>query len=125
MEDKKIVTLMVNECSEFHSLGESHENIKSVDEAIRLWKKIPTERMHGIKSIGIRVVEEDNSNDYEEMDVVVGRHMDLDMLHYYPDISENEKAIEMVKELQKKLPEIEVIGEMPGEAQVNRPRRHR
>ena len=31
VEDKK-VTLTVNECSEFHNLGESHENIETVAE---------------------------------------------------------------------------------------------
>ena len=30
-----LVTLSVYECSEFHSMGEVHEGIKSVDEA---WK---------------------------------------------------------------------------------------
>lgn len=65
MEDKK-VTLLVNECSEFHSYGEFHEDIKSVDEAIRLWKKIPPERLHGIKSIGIRVEDPKNPKDSVE-----------------------------------------------------------
>ena len=62
--------------------------------------------MHGIKSIGIRVADKSNPDDYSEMDVVVGKHMDLDMLHYYPDITENEKAMDMIKELHKKLPEL-------------------
>ena len=30
----------------------------------------------------------------------VGRRMDLEMLHYYPDIMENEKAVDMIRELQ-------------------------
>lgn len=113
MNNGKRVTLMVNECSEFHNLGESHENINTVAEAIHIWKRIPAERMHGIKSIGIRVEDKGNPDDYSEMDVVVGKHMDLDMLHYYPDIAENEKAMDLIKELHKKLPELEVRGEMP------------
>ena len=28
MENSKKVTLTVNECSEFHNIGESHENIR-------------------------------------------------------------------------------------------------
>ena len=39
MENNKKVTLTVNECSEFHSLGESHENIRTVDEAIQKTRK--------------------------------------------------------------------------------------
>ena len=99
MNNDKRVTLTVNECSEFHNLGESHENIYTVAEAIHIWERIPAERMHGIKSIGIRVADKSNPNNYSEMDVVVGKHMDLDMLHYYPDITENEKAMDMVREL--------------------------
>ncbi|MDD3185704.1 MAG: hypothetical protein PHT76_10445 [Anaerostipes sp.] len=38
------ITLKVKECSEFETLGECHENIESVSEAVRLRKKIPAER---------------------------------------------------------------------------------
>ena len=130
MNNDKRVTLTVNECSEFHNLGESHDNIYTVAEAIHLWERIPAERMDGIKSIGIRVADKSNPDDYSEMDVVVGKHMDLDMLHYYPDITENEKAMDMIKELHKKLPELEVRGEMPEsmgneQGQAIKGRRHR
>lgn len=86
--------------------------------------------MHGIKSIGIRVADKSNPDDYSEMDVVVGKHMDLDMLHYYPNIMENEKAMDMIKELQKNMPELEVRGEMPEsmgneQEQAIKGRRHR
>lgn len=111
MENNKKVTLKVNECSEFHSLGKSHEDIRTVDEAIHIWKRIPADRMHGIKSIGIRVEDKNNPEDYSEMDVVVGRRLDLDMLQYYPNIMENKKAMDMVKELHRKMLEIELIGE--------------
>lgn len=33
-EEKKVITLTVAECMEFHSMGEFHENIKSVAEAV-------------------------------------------------------------------------------------------
>lgn len=64
------------------------------------------------------------------MDVVAGRRMDLEMLQYYPDIMEKEKAMEFVKELERKIPELEVIGKLPeskaeSQEQVNRLRRHR
>lgn len=84
--------------------------------------------MHGIKAIGIRVEDSNDSDNYNEVDVVVGKHMDLDMLQYYPDITENEKAMDMVRELHRKMPELEVRGELPeGQVpeQANRPRRHR
>ena len=40
------------ECSEFPSLGEYHEGL-TLDEAIKIYEKIPEERMHGRKGIGI------------------------------------------------------------------------
>lgn len=105
VEDKK-VTLTVNECSEFHNLGESHENIRTVAEAVHIFQRIPAERMHGIKAIGIRVEDKSNSDNYYEVDVVVGKHMDFEMLQYYPDIMENEKAMDMIRELHRKMPEL-------------------
>lgn len=126
--DNKKVTLTINECSEFHNLGESHENIRTVEEAIHIFKKIPAERLHGIKSIGIRVEDPNDPDNYDEVDVVVGKHMDLEMLQYYSDITENEKAMDMVRELHRKMPELEVRGELPEmqvPEKVNRPRGHR
>mgnify|MGYP000735538792 CR=1 FL=1 len=46
-EEKKVITLTVAECMEFHSMGEFHENIKSVAEAVAKFKAIPPERMNG------------------------------------------------------------------------------
>ena len=83
--------------------------------------------MHGIKTIGIRVEDKNQPEKYDKIDVVGGKHMDLEMLQYYPDIMENEKAMDMIRELHRKMPELEEIGELPEqwETQVNRPRRHR
>ena len=50
------VTLTVSECGEFHNLGECYENIPTVDEAIAIWKQIPSERMNGIPAIGINIL---------------------------------------------------------------------
>lgn len=99
-----------------------------MEEAIRIFEHIPAERMHGIKAIGIRVEDSCDPDIYDEVDVVVGKHMDFEMLQYYPDITENEKAMDMVRELHSKMPEMEVRGEVPEvqvQEQVNRPRRHR
>lgn len=106
------VTLSVNECSEFHSMGESHEGIKSVDEAIRLWKRIPPERMNGIKSIGV-CLEADSIMDESEIDILTGNHFDLEILEYVPDILENKEVQEIIKELVEKMPEMEIRGRVP------------
>lgn len=46
------ITFYVAECMEFPILGEWHEEITSLQEAVALYEKIPAERMNGIKGIG-------------------------------------------------------------------------
>ncbi|MBQ9928169.1 MAG: nucleotidyltransferase domain-containing protein, partial [Lachnospiraceae bacterium] len=108
-----IVTLIVSECSEFHNLGEFHEGIETVEEAIKLYNQIPPERMNGIRGIGINVHTEGTER-YEdvEMDIVSGKVADLEILDYVPDITDEPKAIEMIVELIDKLPDIEVRGSL-------------
>lgn len=108
---EKTVTLTVSECGEFHSLGEFHENIAGVEEAIAVWKSIPPERMNGIPSIGINIHTEGTER-YEdvEMDILSGKVIDLEVLDYVPDITDDPKAIEVIEELIDKLPDIEVRG---------------
>lgn len=108
-----IVTLIVSECSEFHNLGEFHEGIETVDEAIKLYHQIPPERMNGIRGIGVNVHTE-GAECYEdvEMDIVSGKVADLEILDYVPDITDDPKAIEMIAELIDKLPDIEVRGSL-------------
>ena len=110
---EKTVTLTVAECGEFHSLGEFHENIASVEEAIAVWKSIPPERMNGIPSISINIHTEGTER-YEdvEMDILSGKVIDLEVLDYVPDITDDPKAIEVIEELIDKLPDIEVRGSL-------------
>lgn len=112
-EEKKTVTLTVAECSEFHNMGEFHENITSVAEAVAKFKEIPPERMHGIPAIGIRVADPKNPEDSVEMDVLIGKRIDLDMLRYVPDIAENWLAQQMIATLIHDMPEAQIEGEIP------------
>ena len=112
-EEKKTVTLTVAECSEFHNMGEFHENITSVAEAVAKFKEIPPERMHGIPAIGIRVADLKNPEDSVEMDVLIGKRIDLDMLRYVPDIVENWQAQQMIAALIHDMPEAQIEGEIP------------
>lgn len=112
-EEKKTVTLTVAECSEFHNMGEFHENITSVAEAVAKFKEIPPERMHGIPAIGIRVADLKNPEDSVEMDVLIGKRIDLDMLRYVPDIAENWQAQQMIAALIHDMPEAQIKGEIP------------
>ena len=112
-EEKKTVTLTVAECSEFHNMGEFHENITSVAEAVAKFKEIPPERMHGIPALGIRVADLKNPEDSVEMDVLIGKRIDLDMLRYVPDIAENWQAQQMIAALIHDMPEAQIEGEIP------------
>ena len=107
------VTLMVSECGEFHNLGEFYENIHTVEEAIAIWKQIPPERMHGIPAIGINVHRpgEENYMD-DEVDLLSGDRIDLEILEHIPSITGEPKAMEVIAELVAKLPEMEIDGVM-------------
>ena len=110
-KEKAEVTLTVSECGEFHNLGECYENIPTVDEAIAIWKQIPSERMNGIPAIGINIIERgaEPFEDYE-IDVLSGKRIDLGVLDYVPDIKNNPQAMEVITELVAKLPDMEIDG---------------
>ena len=114
MENEEVeVTLMVSECGEFHNLGEFYENIPTVEDAIAIWKQIPPERMHGIPAIGINVHrpgEETYMDD--EVDLLSGNRIDLEILEHIPSITSEPKAMEVIAELVAKLPEMEIDGVM-------------
>lgn len=113
------VTLTVAECGEFHNLGEFYENIPTVEEAIAIWKQIPPERMNGIPAIGIHIhrVGEENYVD-DEIDILSGKRIDLEILEYIPSIKNEPKAMEMVTELIAKLPNMEIDGVMSEEMEA-------
>lgn len=112
-EKQTVITLTVAEGGEFHNLGEYHEDIASVEEAIKIFNQIPPERMNGIRSIGINIHTE-GTESYEDtqMDIVSGRTADLEILDYVPDITDNPKAVAVIAELIDKLPDIGVRGSL-------------
>ena len=118
-KEKAEVTLTVSECGEFHNLGECYENIPTVDEAIAIWKQIPSERMNGIPAIGINIIERgaEPFEDYE-IDVLSGKRIDLGVLDYVPDIKNNPQAMEVITELVAKLPDMEIDGMMSEEMEA-------
>ena len=113
------VTLTVSECGESHNLGECYENIPTVDEAIAIWKQIPSERMNGIPAIGINILGRgaEPFEDYE-IDVLSGKRIDLGVLDYVPDIKNNPQAMEVITELVAKLPDMEIDGVMSEEMEA-------
>lgn len=105
-------TLSVYECGEFHDLGKSFTGIESAEEAVRLWESIPACNLHGIKAINI-CTEDDNGEEVEDFEVIYGGVMHLEMLKYYPETQKNPEAVRYMKELQKRISNLRVEGQLP------------
>ena len=112
-EKQTVVTLAVAECGEYPNLGEYHENITNVEEAVAVFKQIPPERMNAIPSIIINIHTE-GTEPYEDanMLIVFGQAIDVESLEYYPEVAGNKKALEFISELIENLPEMDVYGSL-------------
>lgn len=117
MKSAKKVSFTVAECGEFHNLGELHENVGSVKEALEIFKQIPDDRMHGIPTIGIRVTDVAQPELFTEIDIANAKYIDLEVLGYVPEIGENKSAQFAIAELIHAMPEAEIRGEVPKEIQ--------
>lgn len=114
---QKKVSFTVAECGEFHNMGELHENVTTVKEAVELFQQISPEQMNGIPAIGIRVTDVANPELFTEIDIVTGKVVDMEVLSFVPEIAENKAAQFAIAELIYRLPEAEVRGEVPEEIQ--------
>ena len=102
------------ECTEFHILGEYHEDL-SLQEAAELYQTIPADRMNGIKGIGFRL--EDGSiydGTYELMTVGKMQTEFINEIPHYRDsplvqqaIVDMEKILDKWKEKELTEPEKE------------------
>ena len=81
------ITFTVAECGQFHHIGRYRDNIDKVDEAVAFWKTFQNGCLNGVPSIGIRchtlgiMTMED-----EQVDIVFGKWLDIDMVRYYPTL---------------------------------------
>ena len=111
------VTLTVAECSEFHNMGELHEGIGTVKEAIDIFRQIPPDRMHGIPAIGIRVTDKAEPELFTEIDIATAKVIDMEMLGYVPDIAKDKGAQYAIAEIIHAFPESEIRGKVPDDIQ--------
>lgn len=109
-DNKTIMTFTVAECGEYHSLGEYHEGIKTLEEAVAIYRKIPPERMNGIPSIGISLHVE-GTEKWKDMqaDILTGDVIDAGIISYSPEFSNNPQVQAAVKEIIERFPDKEVI----------------
>ena len=104
------ITFTVAECGEFHNMGEYHEGIETIEEAMKLYNAIDPSRMHGIPSIGVNmhIVGTEEWED-EQADIVSGKRIDVDFLNYTPELRDTPKVQDAIKKLIAAYPEKDVI----------------
>lgn len=93
-ESEAVITYYVSECSEFPVLGEYHERLETLQEAMELYDKIPAERMNGIKSVGFCL--EDGSIYDGTFDLMVAGEVQKEFINEIPHYRESplvQKAI--------------------------------
>lgn len=112
-----VVSFTVAECSEFHNMGELHENIPTMKEAIELFQQIPPDRIHGIPAIGVRVAASANPEFFTEIDILIGKVIDLEVLEYVPEIANNKAAQYAIAEMLHEFSDTEIRGGVPEEIQ--------
>ncbi len=104
------ITFTVAECGEFHNMGEYHEGIETIEEAMELYNAIDLFRMHGIPSIGVNMhIEGTEEWEDEQADIVSGKRIDVDFLNYTPELRDTPKVQDAIKKLIAAYPEKDVI----------------
>ena len=104
------ITFTVAECGEFHNMGEYHEGIETIEEAMKLYNAIDPSRMHGIPSIGVNMhIEGTEEWEDEQADIVNGKRIDVDFLNYTPELRDTPKVQDAIKKLIAAYPEKDVI----------------
>lgn len=103
------ITFTVAECGEFHNMGEYHEGIETIEEAMKLYNAIDPSRMHGIPSIGVNIhIDGTEEWEDEEADIVRGNCIDVDFLNYTPELRDTPTVQDALKKLIAAYPEKEV-----------------
>ena len=114
---KQVVTYTVAESSEFHTFGELHEGIPTLQEAIEVYEKLKHEStLNAIPALGINL-HEVGTSDIQDMqwDFLSGDRLDLTGLMYMPEMSQNEEVIEALHQMADKYPDVEIVGRFPDE----------
>ncbi len=116
-KSKQIVTFTVAESSEFHTFGELHEGIPTLQDAINVYEKMKHESaLNAIPALGINVHTVGTpANEDVQWDFMSGNRIDLSGLMYLPEMSQNEEVIEALHQMADKYPEAEIIGRFPDE----------
>lgn len=103
------ITFTVAECGEFHTMGEFHEGIETIEEAMKLYNAIDPSRMHGIPSIGVNMhIDGIEEWEDEDADIVRENCIDVDFLNYTPELRDTPTVQDALKKLIAAYPDKEV-----------------
>ena len=103
------ITFTVAECGEFHTIGEFHEGIETIEEAMKLYNAINPSHMHGIPSIGVNMhIDGTEEWEDEEADIVRENCIDVDFLNYTPELRDMPTVQDALKKLIAAYPEKDV-----------------
>ena len=103
------ITFTVAECGEFHTMGEFHEGIETIEEAMKLYNAINPSHMHGIPSIGVNMhIDGTEEWEDEEADIVRENCIDVDFLNYTPELRDTPIVQDTLKKLIAAYPDKEV-----------------
>ena len=113
------ITFTVAECGEFHTMGEFHEGIETIEEAMQLYNVIDPSRMHGIPSIGVNMhIDGTEEWEDEEADIIRGNCIDVDFLNYTPELRDTPTVQDALKKLIAAYPDKEVNDRETKEAKI-------
>ena len=113
------ITFTVAECGEFHTMGEFHEGIETIEEAMQLYNVIDPSRMHGIPSLGVNMhIDGTEEWEDEEADIVRGNCIDVDFLNYTPELRDTPTVQDALKKLIAAYPDKEVNDGETKEAKI-------
>ena len=113
------ITFTVAECGEFHTMGEFHEGIETIEEAMQLYNVIDPSRMHGIPSLGVNMhIDGTEEWEDEEADIVRGNCIDVDFLNYTPELRDTPTEQDALKKLIAAYPDKEVNDRETKEAKI-------
>lgn len=111
-EPKQIVTFTVAESTEFHNFGQYFDGIHSLDEAVKIYDNLKEKSvLHAIPALGINLhIEGTPLYDDEQWDFLAGDRIDLDSLHFLPNMSKNSEVSSALHRLAEIYPNAEIIG---------------
>ncbi|MBD5556878.1 MAG: DUF3991 domain-containing protein, partial [Roseburia sp.] len=95
-EDSVCYSFEVNECSEFPTLGETHSGIMTAAEALNVYEAIPEHKQSLIG--GINFVMKSMDEEAVTIPLSSGNSIDLSMLEYYPELKEDRKAAQQIRD---------------------------